>query len=171
MNKRKIKRKKERKKERKNERKNLGKRTKKSQSERFSSGLLLFSLRFFAWSWNSLYWPFQRNTIVTNQNVSRFPGAIPLWFTTTNNVDVGTGLLARPFARTAHLFARSVLFAQFARSAAHSFAHSLTPELVGMRIIRGQGIRLFEPCCGAAPSNRIARWRQREGDARRVFSR
>ena len=48
-----------------------------------------------------------------------------------------TGLRSHLFARFAHSFACSALFASFMRSAAliHSLARSLTPELVGMRLL------------------------------------
>ena len=51
----------------------------------------------------------------------------PLWSGTNKNRDVSTGPLARPFARTAHLFACSRLLALFAPSAAltRSLARSL----------------------------------------------
>ena len=50
------------------------------------------------------------------------------WFRIAMNRDVSTGSLARPFARTAHSYARSPVLASLARSAAliRSFARSLT---------------------------------------------
>ena len=71
--------------------------------------------------------------------------AAALWSGTTKNPDVSIGLLAHPFAHTAHSFACSTLLASLARFAAlirslAHFAHSLACGKVGILMSQNQAV-------------------------------